>query len=113
MYARTLLASGRFDEAYREIVQALRLQPNIFPFFLSILGVICLMKGRNSNAIAALKKFRELGASVTDCYPYLGAAYAANNDTAKARVVIDEVLSINPNLTIRTASRRGHREPMA
>ncbi len=100
MYARALLAIGRFDEAYREIVQALRLQPNIFPFYLSILGVICLMTGRNANAIAAFNKFRELGASITDCNPYLGAAYAANNNLTKARVVVDEVMSINPNLTI-------------
>ncbi len=100
MYARALLAIGRFDEAYREILQALRLQPNIFPFYLSILGVICLMTGRNANAIAALNKFCELGASITDCNPYLGAAYAANNNLTKARVVVDEVMSINPNLTI-------------
>ncbi len=100
MYARALLAIGRFDEAYHEIVQALRLQPNIFPFYLSILGVICLMTGRNANSIAAFNKFRELGASITDCNPYLGAAYAANNNLTKARVVVDEVMSINPNLTI-------------
>lgn len=100
IYARTLLGAGRINEAYHEILQAIRLQPNAFPFSVVILGVICLTEGRMANAISAFRKCGELRVAESTYRPWLAAAHVAEGDVSVAREIIDDTLEVNPSLTI-------------
>ena len=47
LYARSLIGSGRFNEAYREAMAAIRLQPDPAPFTLVTLGIVRSRIGSN------------------------------------------------------------------
>ncbi len=101
VFARPLIATGRFDEAYRETIEALRLQPNAFPMILLLLGLACLSSGRIEIAVAALERFRTLAAHLSQGHALLAAAYAANDEAARARALVDDILAVDPAITVR------------
>ena len=103
VYARILLTIGMFDQAYREILHSIRLQPNVFPFTLLILAVICLMTGRYQQAVAALSKHEELAYTNASGALMLAASYNALNEKEHAQLMLDQAMDIDPSLTIRDA----------
>ena len=104
--ARILFAVGRFDAAFREIIETLKVQPNIFPFVVTWLGVICLMRDEPSSASTAIEKSLDLGVSEIDCYPWLAAARAAAGEGDEARRILERLLSIDPDFAIEDAQDR-------
>lgn len=99
-HARALIAKGRFDEAFRAATMAIRLQPNVFPYFLLTLGYACLLGNRHADAVLVLRKFRELAPHLTHGIAMLAAALSANGQRDEAGNVAVAVMKIDPNLTI-------------
>jgi len=100
IYARTLIAKGRFDEAFREAMTAIKLQPNVFPYFVLSLGFACLMRNQTADAVLTLQKFRELVPHATQGIAILAAALSADSRQDDASNVAASVMKIDPNLTI-------------
>lgn len=105
IHARALLAKGRFDEAFRAATTAIRLQPNVFPYFVLTLGFVCLLSNRHADAVLVLRKFRELAPHLTHGIAMLAAALSANGQQDEASNVVAAVMKIDPNLTIDDALR--------
>jgi len=100
IYARALVAKGRFDEAYREAMTAIRLQPNVFPNYLLSLGIVCLLRNQNADAVLALRKYSELAPHLTHGVAMLAAALSANGQQDEAANIAAALMKIDPNLTI-------------
>lgn len=90
IYARCLIAVGRFDEAYRQAILSIEMQPNIFPFYLTTLGVACLLGGRPGDAALVLEKAHKLMPRLSHGAGLLaGALEAARRHDEAAKVVTD------------------------
>lgn len=100
MYARSLIGSGRFSEAYREAMAAIRLQPNPAPFMLVTLGIACLMGDRPADAVQALRKYRELAPNLAPGAALYAGALAAVDQVDQARSVIADVQHLDPTLSV-------------
>jgi adenylate cyclase len=100
VYARTLIAVGRYDEAYREARTAISLQPSTLGIFLASLGISCLLAGRVGDAVLVLMKFRELMPQSAYLHPLAAAALVADGQNDAARTVVREVLAIDPSIRV-------------
>ena len=105
MYARSLIGSGRFSEAYREAMAAIQLQPNPAPFMLVTLGIACLMGDRPADAVQALRKYRELAPSLAAGAALYAGALAAVDQLDLARSVVADVQHLDPTLSIEDVLR--------
>jgi adenylate cyclase len=105
IYARALIAAGRFNEGYRESVGAIQLQPYIYPSFLLTLGVSCLLSERPADAVLALQKYRELAPNLAHGVAMLAAAFVTNGQQGQARQVMDSVRQMDPTVTIKSLMR--------
>ena len=99
-FARSLIATERFDEAYRESIAAIKLQPNAYPFYVLSLGVICLLRGRYDEAVLVLTKYRQMAPHLAEGITMLAAALWANEQEHEARQVVDAVMEMDPNIVI-------------
>ena len=97
IHARALIAKGRFDEAFRAATTAIRLQPNVFPYFLLTLGYACLLGNRHADAVLVLRKFCELAPHLTHGIAMLAAALSANGQRDEAGNVAVAVMKIDQN----------------
>jgi adenylate cyclase len=100
IHARALIAKGRFDEAFRAATTAIRLQPNVFSYFLLTLGFACLLGKRPADAVLVFRKFCEMAPHLTQGIAMLAAALRANGQRDEAENVAAAVMKIDPNLTI-------------
>jgi adenylate cyclase len=105
IYARVLIAAGRFNEGYRESVRAIQLQPYIYPSFLLTLGVSCLLSDRPADAALALQKYREIVPNLAHGVAMLAAAFVANGQRDEARQVMSAVRQLDPTVTIKSLLR--------
>ena len=99
IYARCLIAVGRFEEAYRQAVLSIELQPNIFPFYLTTLGVACLFRGRSTDAVLALKKAYEMMPRLSHGAGMLAASLESDNRHDEAARVIADLRQTDPGLS--------------
>ncbi len=100
IYARTLNAFGRFEEAITATQQTLRLQPIPLPAVMVSLGIACLMLGRTSEAVASFEKVRELNPRQILDHPLIGAAMVADGRSDDGKALIRDLLGVRPNLSI-------------
>ena len=100
IYARCLIAAGRFEEAYRQGVLSIELQPTIFPFYLMTLGVACLLRGHADEAVLVLRKAREMMPRLSFVAGMLAGALEADDCHEDAQRVVGEVRQLDPSLTV-------------
>ena len=100
IYARCLIAVGRYDEAYREARMAVSMRSSGFPIFLISLGLACLLGGRGGDAVLALEKFREFAVQTPYMQAFLAAALVADGRLGDAKAIVQEVQATDPSLRI-------------
>jgi adenylate cyclase len=100
IYARCLIAVGRYDEAYREARKAVSMRSSGFPIFLISLGLACLLGGRGGDAVLALEKFREFAVHTPYMQVFLAAALVADGRSGDAKAIVREVQATDPSLRI-------------
>ena len=105
IYARCLIAVGRFEEAYRQAVLSIETQPNIFPFYLTTLGVACLFEGRTGDAVLVLDKARELMPRLSHGAGMLAAALEADNRHDEAAKIVAELRQTDPAHSLQDVMR--------
>lgn len=98
IYARTLCALGRFGEARRETIQALKLHPYPYPVVLIILGISTLLDDQFQDAVAAFQAFRRYRLKNVREQALLAAALAAAGRQPEAEEIMAIVLSENPTM---------------
>ena len=99
IYARVLCAFGRFGEARRETIQALKLHPYPYPVVLVVLGIAALMEEQFDDAIAAIEKFRQFQLKNIGDQALLAAALAAAGRQSEAEDIVAMMLSGNSTMT--------------
>ncbi len=100
IYARCLTAVGRFEEAYRQALLSIELQPNIFPFYLITLGVACLFRGRPGDAVLVLDKARALMPRLSVVAGTLAGALEADGRHNEAARVVADLRQTDPGLSL-------------
>jgi tetratricopeptide (TPR) repeat protein len=85
-----LFYAGRLDEAESRLRKTLEIEPNFWVAHVG-LGRVFMLRGTYPEAIAAIRKARELSGSSTESMTQLGYALAASGDTDGARAIYKEL----------------------
>ncbi len=105
IHARCLIAVGQIDRAYQQAMKSIELQPDIFPFYLTTLGVAALLRGQSRDAVLVLEKARMLMPHLPHCAGLLAAALEAHGRHADAGDVVTALGQIDPRFSIRDVLR--------
>ncbi len=101
---------GRPKEALNNIEKAMRLHPRFPSSFLTLLGHLYRMLGRNGDAILLLRRAQGQDPQSTRCYLQLAAAYTTAGVPDQAQKQIRQLLEIVPSYT---TQRVRHEVPYA
>jgi TolB-like protein/class 3 adenylate cyclase/cytochrome c-type biogenesis protein CcmH/NrfG len=97
--AAALSQEGRPLAALREIGRALRLNPRHPSPVLLVVGYVNLMGGRDDAALEAWERVRASNPDMVAARVPLAYQYAAQGRLADARVIVQEMLRVNSELT--------------
>lgn len=90
---------GRPKEALSNIEKAMRLHPRFPPSFLTLLGHLYRMLGRNGDGILLLRRAQGQDPQSTRCYLQLAAAYTTAGLPDQAQKQIQRLLEVVPSYT--------------
>lgn len=100
--SNSLFYSGDSEGAERAMREAMRLNPRYSAAYIDILGSALFMMGRYDEAIAALRECIARDPIALTCRAFLAATYSATGKVEQAKWEAEEILSLEPGLTLET-----------
>lgn len=97
---------GRMEEALQMVEQALRRKPFLVDDHLMTVGVVYLLAGKPTEAIAPLKQYLSRFPNILGAHLALASAYSQLGQLVEAQAAAAEVLRINPKFSLEVYKER-------
>ena len=104
LHGIALLQLDRVDEGLVSLEQAVRLNPRIFDFNWTMLGIAHYRAGRVSEATRLWEQVRNASPEATADRILLANLYQSTGRSNEARKLVEEVQAVNPSYTVEMAA---------